>query len=104
MPRKPEPTMTMTFGAYLDTLPPPATRAERGNALSTERHRQSARRLVAELATACKVEPTATTSTWPGVITELAGYNGADWARVRRDGLVGVAALVPAPATAPKED
>jgi hypothetical protein len=101
MPRKPEPTIT--FGAYLDTLPPAATRAERGNPLSTDRHRESARRLVAELAAASKAEPTATASTWPGVITELAGYNGADWARVRRDGLAGVAALAPA-APAPKED
>lgn len=101
MPRKPEPTTT--FDEYLNTLPPGGTKVKRGDPLSTERHRESARRLVDELRTACKVEPTATAATWPAVITELAGYNGADWARVRRDGLAGVAALVPA-TPAPKED
>lgn len=102
MPRKPEQPV-ITFDAFVDGLPPASTRVERGNPLSTDRHRSSARRLVDELSTACKVEPTATASTWPAVITELAGYNGADWARVRRDGLAGVAALVPA-TPAPKED
>lgn len=103
MPRKPEREPFITLDEHLAALPPAGTRAERGNPFATERHRESARRLVAELRTACKVEVTATASTWPGVINELAGYNGADWARVRRDGLAGVAAFAPT-APAPKED